>query len=84
MRSNYSSCCRTTTTLIEDGIIPDNALLRREWEGRARPFLAECGLAIPDEATPPRNVPRTEHTEHLMALLAEMQSVSRMDPEAEW
>ncbi len=66
------------------GIVPDMALLRREWEAAVRPFLAECGLAIPEEALPRRDVPRTEHTEHLMALLAEMQSVARMDPEAEW
>ena len=71
-------------TLIWDGIIPDNALLRREWEGQAGPFLSECGLQIPADALPRRNVSRAEHTEHLMALLAEMQSVSRMDPEAEW
>jgi len=69
--------------LIGAEVIPDPALLRREWEGRARPFLTECGLAVPD-AAPRRAIPRTEHTEHLMALLAEMQSVARMDPTAQW
>ena len=71
-------------TLVAAGMIPDMALARREWEGRARSFLGECGLAIPDEALPSRDIPRAEHTEHLMALLAEMQSVARLDPEAEW
>jgi ring-1,2-phenylacetyl-CoA epoxidase subunit PaaC len=70
--------------LASAGIIPDAAILRREWEGRVRPFLAECGLSTPDEALPRRDIPRAEQTEHLMALLAEMQSVSRLDPEAEW
>ena len=70
--------------LVAAEIIPDGAALRREWEGLVRPFLAECGLVIPKEALPRRDVPRTEHTEHLMALLAEMQSVARLDPEAEW
>lgn len=65
-------------------IIPDMALLRREWEDLVRRYLAECGLVIPEEALPRRDVARTEHTEHLMALLAEMQSVARLDPEAEW
>jgi ring-1,2-phenylacetyl-CoA epoxidase subunit PaaC len=65
-------------------IIPDAAPLRREWEGIVRPFLAECGLVIPDEALPRRDISRAEHTEHLMDLLAEMQSVARMDPAAEW
>jgi ring-1,2-phenylacetyl-CoA epoxidase subunit PaaC len=70
--------------LVAAGMIPEMALGRREWEGRARPLLVECGLTIPDEALPRREIPRAEHTEHLMALLAEMQSVARLDPEAEW
>ncbi len=65
-------------------IIPDAAALRRAWEGLVRPFLAECALTIPDDALPRRDIPRTEHTEHLMVLLAEMQSVARLDPTAEW
>lgn len=69
--------------LAAAGIIPDPALLGREWEGTVRPYLAGCGVTVPD--SPPRRViPRAEHTEHLMALLAEMQSVARMDPTAEW
>ena len=74
----------TDAALYEAGIIPDTSLLRREWEGLTRPFLAECDLFIPDDALPRRDIPRTEHTEHLMALLAEMQAVARLDPEAEW
>lgn len=70
--------------LIAAEIIPDATLLRREWEGAVRPFLAECSLTIPDATRPSRDIPRTEHTEHLMVLLAEMQSVARMDPAAEW
>lgn len=72
------------TILFDAGIIPDVALLRREWEGWVRPILAECSLVIPDEAMPRRHIPRTEHTEYLVALLSEMQSVARLDPEAEW
>lgn len=70
--------------LVAAGIIPDAALLWREWEAQVRPYLAECNLVVPDEALPRRDVPRTEHTEHLMALLSEMQAVARMDPEAAW
>lgn len=71
-------------TLVEAGILPPAALIRAEWEARTRPFLIECGLVLSDEALPRRDVPRTEHTEHLMVLLSEMQSVARMDPTAEW
>jgi ring-1,2-phenylacetyl-CoA epoxidase subunit PaaC len=70
--------------LVEAGILPPASLLRTEWEARARPFLADCGLTVPEDALPRRDIPRTEHTEHLMALLAEMQSVARLDPTAEW
>jgi ring-1,2-phenylacetyl-CoA epoxidase subunit PaaC len=70
--------------LVAAGIIPDAGPLRREWEERVRPFLSECGLVITEEALPRRDIPRAEHTEHLMALLSEMQSVARLDPEAEW
>lgn len=70
--------------LVAAAIIPAAAMLRGEWEAVTRPFLADCGLLVPDEALPRRDVPRTEHTEYLMALLAEMQSVARLDPAAEW
>jgi len=70
--------------LVAAGILPDPAALAHEWHGRARPYLTECGLTLPDEARPHRDIPRTEHTEHLMELLAVMQSVARLDPAAEW
>jgi len=70
--------------LVAAEMIPDATALRREWEGVTRPFLIGCDLTIPDDALPRRDIPRAEHTEHLMALLAEMQSVARMDPAAEW
>lgn len=70
--------------LTVSGITPDSTTLRREWESKVRPFLAECGLAIPESALPLRDIPRSEHTEYLMDLLAEMQAVARLDPTAEW
>jgi len=70
--------------LVAASVVPDAALLWREWEAQVRPFLAGCNLAVPDEAPARRDIPRTEHTEHLMALLSEMQAVARMDPEAAW
>jgi ring-1,2-phenylacetyl-CoA epoxidase subunit PaaC len=70
--------------LIDSEIIPNAVLLQREWEALVRSFLADCGLIIPEDALPRRDIPRTEHTEHLMDLLAEMQAVARLDPAAEW
>jgi ring-1,2-phenylacetyl-CoA epoxidase subunit PaaC len=59
-------------------------MIRREWEALVQPFLNECGLTVLDDGLPRRDIPRAEHTEHLMDLLAEMQAVARLDPEAEW
>lgn len=70
--------------LFDNGIFPDMALLQREWEDAVRPYLTECELTIPEVALPRRDIPRTEHTESLMALLAEMQAVARTDPMAKW
>jgi ring-1,2-phenylacetyl-CoA epoxidase subunit PaaC len=70
--------------LIAAETIPDPSLIQREWEGVARTFLVGCGLTVSDDVMPRRDIPRAEHTEHLMALLAEMQSVARLDPAAEW
>jgi ring-1,2-phenylacetyl-CoA epoxidase subunit PaaC len=65
-------------------IITDLTLVQRQWTGVVQPFLAECGFTIRGDALPRREIPRTEHTEHLAALLTEMQSVARLDPAAEW
>jgi ring-1,2-phenylacetyl-CoA epoxidase subunit PaaC len=70
--------------LVEAGYLPPLDALGREWEATVRPFLAECNLTVPDDNLPRRDIPRSEHTEALMALLAEMQAVARMDPTAEW
>ncbi len=70
--------------LIAAAIIPDLTLVHREWDAVARSFLTACGLCIPDNSLPQRAIPRSEHTEYLMRLLAEMQSVARLDPAAEW
>lgn len=64
--------------------IPPLDALGREWEAQVRPFLESCGLVVPQDALPRRDIPRSEHTEALMALLAVLQSVARLDPEAEW
>jgi len=70
--------------LIEDATFPDLALLQREWEAVAVPSLQESGLQIPEGRLPQRDISRTEHTEHLMDLLNEMQAVARLDATAEW
>lgn len=70
--------------LVAAGYYPPLEALQREWEDVTRPFLAACDLVVPESTLPRRAISRSEHTESLMDLLAEMQAVARMDPEAEW
>lgn len=69
--------------VIQAGIVPDPDQMRQEWEDGVRSFLKESGLQVPAQrvfATPQRH----QHTDHLTVLLAEMQQVARLDPEAQW
>jgi ring-1,2-phenylacetyl-CoA epoxidase subunit PaaC len=68
--------------LIESGYIADPGKLRTEWEAKIIPFFRECELAVP-QGEPPR-ISRHEHTPHLKVLLADMQSVARLEPDGEW
>jgi ring-1,2-phenylacetyl-CoA epoxidase subunit PaaC len=69
--------------LVEAGYVPDPAGLEASWRDKVIPFLTEAGLAIPAQ-TEPANASRTEHTPHLDALLADLQQVARLYPEAQW
>jgi 1,2-phenylacetyl-CoA epoxidase catalytic subunit len=62
--------------------LPESANLLSAWQDQVEPFLEHCQLSLPETA--PDQVGRQEHTPHLKVLLAEMQSVARLEPEAEW
>jgi ring-1,2-phenylacetyl-CoA epoxidase subunit PaaC len=70
-------------SLVEAGYVPNLAQLQLAWENLALPALEGAGLVVPPAAAPsaPR---RSQHTGHLTVLLAEMQEVARLDPEAQW
>ncbi len=72
--------------LVPAGITPPLSEIHAAWMANVRPWLEASGLAVPPTTTfSPRHAPqRAAHTPHLAALLAEMQSVARSDPEAEW
>ncbi len=69
--------------LVQAGLVPDSAELRRAWDHRVFDLLRESRLGIPSQVTAVARR-RSEHTEHLTALLAEMQEVARRDPAAHW
>jgi ring-1,2-phenylacetyl-CoA epoxidase subunit PaaC len=64
------------------GLVPGPAFLQAEWEAQVIPLLRESALTLPEIPQPA--LQRREHTPDLDLLLAEMQSVARIDPEAEW
>ncbi len=70
------------TALVAAGIWPDMAPLQQQWLAKVGEMLAECSLIAP--ATAAARVSRASHTEHLATLLADMQSVARLDPQADW
>ena len=69
--------------LVGAGFVPEAADARRAWEIAVTPFLVDSGLRVP-KGVKAAAESRTEHTVHLEPLIAELQEVARLDPEAVW
>ena len=69
--------------LLAAGFMPEPARLQSAWEAQIFPVLQKASLLIPEHGTP-ITAQRDQHTPHLAALLAEMQQVARLDPQATW
>ncbi len=68
--------------LVEAGLVPPAKEIGAAWEARVIPLLYSCKMLLPEAV--PVELARDQHTPHLKVLLAEMQSVAREEPEAEW
>jgi ring-1,2-phenylacetyl-CoA epoxidase subunit PaaC len=68
--------------LVENQLLPASAALAVAWGDQVMAFLHSCELDLPEVER--IHLERSEHTPHLKALLAEMQSVARLDPAAGW
>jgi ring-1,2-phenylacetyl-CoA epoxidase subunit PaaC len=68
--------------LIEAEIIPHPHDLQKDWEKVVLPTLREAQLSTPSSS--PNQQPRREHTNYLKVLLAELQYLTRTEPEAVW
>jgi ring-1,2-phenylacetyl-CoA epoxidase subunit PaaC len=69
--------------LADAGITPDPNLVREQWEAQVRAYLKESGLSVP--VFPAGNTfSRFKHTADLASLLADLQQVARLDPDARW
>jgi ring-1,2-phenylacetyl-CoA epoxidase subunit PaaC len=69
--------------LVDAGLWPSSTILGEQWRSEAAGFLKECGLTV-SLMLPPDEQGRQIHSEFLEPLLAEMQSVARLEPEGEW
>ena len=69
-------------SLIEAEVVPQPAGFHTQWHNIVLPHLANANLTPPD--TPPITASRTNHTDHLTDLLADLQMVARAHPTATW
>jgi ring-1,2-phenylacetyl-CoA epoxidase subunit PaaC len=66
------------------GVAPDPASLAAGWSSRVDEVLKEATLQRPADVAYSWHGKRGQHSEHLSRLLAEMQSMQRMYPGAQW
>ncbi len=70
--------------LAVDGTLPAPGAVSRAWLETVMPFLGQAGLLAPQDAEPAARS-REAHTQHLVELLADMQSVARSEgPAVRW
>ncbi len=69
--------------LIAEGYYPDPREVGSKWQAAVCPFLESAGLALPTSGI--SIVPtRGEHTEHLLPLVTDLQSVLQSNSDAVW
>jgi ring-1,2-phenylacetyl-CoA epoxidase subunit PaaC len=74
----------TEKALVADGVAADVAALLPVWRDRVASVLDQATLAMPSSAWMQRGGKQGVHTEHLSRVLAEMQSLHRAHPGAQW
>jgi ring-1,2-phenylacetyl-CoA epoxidase subunit PaaC len=70
--------------LLKENIAVDLKSLEPEWKKEITNLLAEANLQIPAETFMQTGSRKGVHSEHLGFVLAEMQALPRMHPEAKW
>jgi ring-1,2-phenylacetyl-CoA epoxidase subunit PaaC len=70
--------------LIDQGIAPDPASLRGEWERTTQRIFAEATLKVPPQSFGQSGGRSGRHSEHLGYILADMQFLQRTYPGAQW
>lgn len=72
------------TTLIKEGIAVDVGPIKLAWEKQLDELLLQSTLKKPEQVFMQTGGRHGLHTEHLGFILAEMQALPRMYPEAKW
>lgn len=70
--------------LIDGGTVPEPASFRADWERMVADVLSQATLQMPSAGWMQSGGRAGRHSEHLGHLLAEMQSVARAHPGAQW
>jgi len=70
--------------LVKEGIAVDPNTFKAAWDEQVSGYIANAGLAKPENTFMQTGGLKGIHTEHLGYLLAEMQHLPRMHPEAKW
>lgn len=72
------------TALITAGIVPDFAAVKTQWLQHVQSIIAQATLTLPSTTYTQQGSRQGKHSEHLGFLLAEMQYIPRMHPDAKW
>lgn len=70
--------------LVKAAYVPDLKILKANWEKEIKELLEECNIKLPENSYMQTGSAKAQHSEHLGYILAEMQSLPRMYPEAKW
>lgn len=73
-----------TEALVKEGMAVDAAAFRGKWDAHMDGLLQQAGLKKPEQVFMQKGSLEGIHTEHLGYLLAEMQHLPRMHPQAKW
>ena len=65
-------------------VLPDTAHLKNQWFDMVIDVIKEAGLQLPEASGYVTQGVLGIHTEHMSYLLAEMQSLARQHPGAQW
>lgn len=68
---------------LETGFVPDSRSLFDGWSSEVREFLISAGLKISEEVGAVEG-DRAVHSEYFPVLIADLQEVAQLDPEAQW